>query len=358
MVSNNPMIKSLKIGARPVGPGRPCFIIAEAGVNHDGDVKIALRLVDAAAEAGADAVKFQTFRAERMASAAAFKAAYQKRQAPARQSQLEMLKSLELSETAHRQIIARCRKHSLLFLSPPFDDLSADFLESLNVPAFKIPSGELTNWPLLSHIARKDRPMIVSTGMSYLKEIREALAVIRKAGNPPVILLHCVSNYPAHPATANLRAMKTLEDAFSLPIGFSDHAQGLEVSLAAAALGAAVLEKHFTLDKNRRGPDHFFSLEPRELEAWVKGIRVVESALGHGRKEPAAGELEIAAVARKSLVAARFIPAGARLTANAIAVKRPGTGIPPSQLPKLLGRKTSRDIPPDLLLSWDMLKLR
>lgn len=350
------MVNLVKIGRFSVGPGRPCLTIAEAGVNHDGNLKDALRLVDAAAAAAADAVKFQTFNAARLASAEARKADYQKRGTPRRQSQLEMLKNLQLSETAHRQIIARCRKRSILFLSTPFDEPSADFLELLGVPAFKIPSGELTNGPLLAHIARKGRPLIVSTGMANLAEVRQALWVIRKAGDPPVILLHCVSNYPSHPAAANLRAMKTMAQAFGVPVGFSDHTQGLEVSLAAAALGAAVIEKHFTLDKTRKGPDHFFSLAPAELKSWVSGIRVVESSLGDGKKVPAPGEAQIAAAARKSLVAARLIPAGARLTQNAIAIKRPGTGIAPGQLGKLLGRKVRRDVPADAVLSWDMVR--
>lgn len=335
--------------------GRRCFTIAEAGVNHNGDLRRALRLVDAAAAAGADAVKFQTFAADRLAVASAPKAAYQKKRTPAGQSQLEMLRRLELSESDHRALIARCRKRGILFLSTPFDEQSADMLDRLGVAAFKLPSGELTNLPFLRHVARKGKPMIVSTGMAGLAEVRDAVGAVRRAGVPELVLLHCVSNYPAAPETINLRAMAAMAKAFGVPVGYSDHTLGLEISFAAAALGAAVIEKHFTLDRRLPGPDHACSLEPDELKAWVRGIRAVESSLGHGRKEPAPGEADTARAARKSLVAARAIPAGARLTADMVAAKRPGTGISPAQLGRVLGRRARRSIPADALLSWSRL---
>ena len=340
----------IRLGRKTIGDGRTCFLIAEAGVNHDGRLDRALRLVDVAANAGADAVKFQTFRADALAAACAPQAAYQNRAAAAR-SQRDMLRRLELNEAAHRALIARCRKRAILFLSTPFDEESADLLERLDVPAFKLPSGELTNLPLLSHVARKRRPMLVSTGMATLAEVRAAVRVIRRAGNPPLALLHCVSSYPAEPAWSNLRAMATLRHAFRVPTGYSDHALGPEVSLAAAALGAAVLEKHFTLDKNRPGPDHAMSMSPAELKAWVRSVRAVESALGDGLKRPVPPEIPIARAARKSLVAARPIALGERLTAGAVTRKRPGTGLPPAALTGLLGRRALRDIPADALLS-------
>lgn len=340
----------IRLGRKTIGDARPCFLIAEAGVNHDGRLDLALRLVDDAAAAGADAVKFQTFRADALAAASAPQAAYQRRGAAAR-SQRDMLRRLEMNEAAHRALIARCRKRGILFLSTPFDEESADLLERLGVPAFKMPSGELTNLPFLEHVARKGRPMLVSTGMATLAEVRTAVNAIRRAGDPPLVLLHCVSSYPAKPAWSNLRAMATLRNSFRVPTGYSDHALGPEVSLAAAALGAEILEKHFTLDKSRKGPDHVMSMSPAELRAWVQGVRAVESAMGDGIKRPTASEIPIAKVARKSLVAARLIIRGERLTTGATARKRPGTGLPPAALAGLLGRRARRDIPADALLS-------
>lgn len=340
----------IRLGLKKIGDGQRCFLIAEAGVNHDGRLDLALRLVNAAADAGADAVKFQTFGADALAAASAPQAAYQRRGAAAR-SQRDMLRRLELDEASHRALIARCRKRGIMFLSTPFDEESADLLERLAVPAFKLPSGELTNLPFLAHVARKGRPMLVSTGMATLAEVRAAVSAIRRAGNPPLALLHCVSSYPAEPARSNLRAMAAMRNVFRVPTGYSDHALGPEVSLAAAALGAAVLEKHFTLDKNRKGPDHAMSMSPVELRAWVQGVRAVESALGDGIKRPTAPEIAIAKVARKSLVAARPIARGERLTPGAVARKRPGTGLPPAALAGLLGRRARRDIPADALLS-------
>ncbi|MEK9145009.1 MAG: N-acetylneuraminate synthase [Elusimicrobiota bacterium] len=346
---------TVNIAGREIGPGRPCLIVAEAGVNHNGETRNALRLVDAAARAEADAVKFQTFSADRIATAGAPKAAYQRKGSPRGQSMLEMLRNIELDEAAHRRLRERCRQRSILFLSTPFDEQSADLLERLGVAAFKVPSGEITNLPLLAHIARKGRPVILSTGMADLREVGDAVRAIEKAGDPPLVLLHCVSRYPAPPREANLRAMATLASAFGRPVGFSDHTPGIEVSLAAAALGACLIEKHFTLDRGLPGPDHACSLEPGELAALVRGVRIVESSLGHGRKEPVRGERETARVARKSLVAARLIPAGSRLSEELIALKRPGTGLPPAMRAKLIGRVARRDIPAGSLLRLEML---
>ncbi len=258
-------MRTFSIAGRPVGPGAPCFVIAEAGVNHNGDAALALRLVDAAAAAHADAVKFQTFRAEAVAAAEAPKAAYQQASTGGAESQLDMLRRLELSTDGHHAVVERCRDRGILFLSTPFDEQSADFLDAMGVPAFKIPSGELTNAALVSHVARKGRPMIVSTGMATLGEVDEAIRTIAASGNPPVALLQCVTNYPADPATANLRAMHAMAAAFDVPTGYSDHTRGVETALAAVALGACIVEKHFTLDRLLPGPDHAASLEPGEL---------------------------------------------------------------------------------------------
>jgi len=330
----------LTIGSRRVGPGASVFIIAEAGVNHDGRLEQALQLVDAAADVGADAVKFQTFETERLVA----------RQAP----QYEMLRRLELSAPDHRALQSACRRRDILFLSSPFDEHSADLLEALGVEAFKVPSGELTNLSLVTHVAAKGKPVILSTGMAVLDEVRAAVAALEAAGNRQAVLLHCVSRYPAQPHEANLRAMQTLADAFALPVGYSDHTLGIDVALAAVALGACVIEKHLTLDATLPGPDHHASLPPHEFSSMVCGIRTVEAALGHGRKEPAVSEADTAAVARKSLVAARQIQAGAVVTDEALAVKRPGTGLPPAMKRCLVGRRAVQDIPVDTVLTLEM----
>jgi N,N'-diacetyllegionaminate synthase len=346
----------IQIADYQVGRGRPCFIIAEAGVNHNGSLEMAKQLVDQAAKAGSCAVKFQTFKAERLVTPDAPKAGYQMQTTDATESQYDMLRRLELSPQAHRELIAHCQGKGILFLSAPFDEESADLLADLGVAAFKIPSGEISNLPFLAHVARKGRPMIVSTGMSYLGEVETAVRTIEETGNYDFVLLHCVSNYPADPVDVNLRALHTLATAFGVPVGYSDHTAGIEVALAAVALGACVIEKHFTLDRSLPGPDHRASLEPAELAALVQGIRTVEMALGHGRKEPAASEADIAATARKSLVAARDIPAGTRLTRDMIAVRRPGTGLPPAMLPHLLGRTLRVDLRAGSVLRPEMLE--
>lgn len=349
------MVVPVEIRNRRVGPGCPCFFIAEAGVNHNGRVEMATRLVEVAADAKADAVKFQTFKAEDVVSASARKADYQRRMTDPGESQLDMLRRLELSADGHHNIVTRCETAGITFLSSPFDEASADLLDELGVPAFKIASGEITNSPFLEYVARKRKPIILSTGMSYLAEVDEAVRVIRAAGCDELILLHCVSNYPADPADANLRAMETMARKYGLPVGYSDHAPGTEVALAAVALGACVIEKHFTLDRSLPGPDHRASLEPDELGALVRQIRIVEAALGDGRKRPAAAEADTAAVARKSLVAAHDIQAGTTLTEGLIAVKRPGTGLSPAMRSNLIGRTVRISVRAGTLLTLDML---
>lgn len=349
------MVTAVDIAGRLVGPGHPCFIIAEAGVNHNGDLGLAKQLVDMAVQAEADAVKFQTFKAERIVTREAPKAEYQKRTTGAAESQLDMLRRLELSPQMHHDLKAYCEDRGILFMSSPFDEESADLLAGLDVSVFKVPSGEITNLPFLAHVARKGKPIIVSTGMAYLSEVEAAVRAIQEAGNQHLVLLHCVSNYPADPADVNLRAMQTMSAAFSVPVGYSDHTPGIEVPLAAVALGACVVEKHVTLDRSLPGPDHRASLEPEELAAMVRGIRTVAAALGHGRKEPAASEAGTAAMARKSLVAARDIRAGEELTEHLLEIKRPGTGLPPAMRPYLLGRTTRMPIPAGGLISLEML---
>jgi len=348
-------VVSFRIGERVIGGGAPCFVIAEAGVNHDGDSERARRLVEAAAAAGADAVKFQTFDAGRLATTAAPKAAYQVATTGDGESQLEMLRRLQLSNEAHRMLAEAARAAGLIFLSTPFDPPSADLLDSLDVPAFKLSSGELTNLPFLAYVAAKRRPLLVSTGMADLAEVEAAVDTIHETGARDLALLHCVSSYPAAPEDANLRAMDTLAARFQVPVGFSDHTLGLEVALAAVARGACVLEKHVTLDRTAPGPDHAASLEPAEFAALVRGVRRVEAALGHGRKEPAAAEADVARVARRSLVASRDIPEGAALTAGAVTALRPGTGLSPALLPSLLGRRARHAIAAGTLITLDML---
>lgn len=350
------VVNAFRIGTRAVGPGAPCFVIAEAGVNHNGDIAMACRLVDAAADAGADAVKFQTFKASRLVTATAPKAAYQHRGTADTATQFEMLERLELSADGHRVVRARCQARGILFLSSPFDEISADFLADLGMPAFKLGSGELTNLPMLARVAGKRLPLILSTGMATLDEVGAAVSTARAAGATDLAVLQCVSNYPAQPADVNLRAMQTMAEAFDVVTGYSDHTLGVAVSIGAVALGAAIIEKHFTLDRTLPGPDHQASAEPAELAALVAGIRAVESALGDGRKRPAASEAEVAAVARRSIVAAVDIPAGATLTDELLALRRPGTGLAPSMWSTLVGRTVGRAIPAGTLIDLEMLR--
>jgi N,N'-diacetyllegionaminate synthase len=335
---------TISIGARVVGLDRPCFVIAEAGVNHNGDLAMAHALVDAAKAAGADAVKFQTFSAERLVSRTAPKAEYQLGQTDPSESHFEMLRHLELSESDHRELIAHCRDRALLFMSTPFDEEAADLLDELDVPAYKIPSGEITNLPFLAHVAAKQRPIILSTGMSTLAEVEEAVQCLRKNGAGNLVLLQCVSNYPAHPADINLRAMATMAAAFGLAVGYSDHTNGIEIALAAAALGACVIEKHFTLDRNLPGPDHRASLEPGELTSLIEGIRQIESALGNGVKQPAAAELVNLSIARKSVHWRHALERGAVVRAADLIALRPATGLAPGRVPSLVGRSLRRSV--------------
>lgn len=330
------------------------FVIAEAGVNHNGDPALARRMVDSAADAGADAVKFQTFEAERVASAAAPKAAYQQRTTDAAESQLDMLRRLELPRDAHEALKAQCTERGIEFMSTPFDPDSADFLAALGVARFKIGSGELTNLPFLRHVARHGRPIILSTGMATLDEVGTAVETVRGAGVTDISLLHCVSSYPADPADSNLRAMATMGAAFNLPVGLSDHTMGIAVATAAAALGAIIIEKHFTLERTLPGPDHAASLEPDEMKAMITAIRTVTAALGDGIKRPADSELENRDLVRRSLVAACDIAKGALIEEAMIDIRRPGTGLPPASRDTLVGRRTRRTIAAGTMLEEEM----
>lgn len=338
-VTTDPIV----VNGRKIGPGEPCYILAEAGVNHNGDLGLAHKLVDTAADAGADAVKFQTFSADRLVTKRAPKAEYQQRRTGADQSQHAMLKQLELNEAAHFELIRHCQDRGILFVSTPFDEQSADMLERLGVCMFKMSSGELTNLPFQAHVARKGKPVIVSTGMGTMEEVAETVATVRASGAPPFALLHCVSAYPTPPEDVNLLAMSSLHAAFGVPVGWSDHTMGLAITFAAVALGACVVEKHFTLDRSLPGPDHAASLEPDELTALIAGVKDVGAAIGDGRKRPRPAELNVIGVARKSLVAARDLKAGDVLVSGDVAVLRPGTGMPPKFRDFLVGRRLKRD---------------
>jgi len=343
-------------------------IVAEAGVNHDGSADDALRLVDAAADAGADYIKFQTFAADAVASARADKAAYQKQTTAAAESQRDMLKRLELPRSAYSALTARARQRGIGFMSTPFDPASLDFLlHELRLPRIKVGSGDLTNAPMLFDIARAGRPVILSTGMATLDEVQEALSVlafgyagtseapsrtafaaawqdssVRATLTGKVTLLHCTTEYPAPVESANLRAMDTLAAAFDLPVGYSDHTLGIETAVVAAARGAVMLEKHLTLDRTRPGPDHAASLEPAEFRTMVAAVRHVERALGDGQKQPQAAETANIPIARRALVASRAIAAGEAFSRENLAVKRPGIGLPPIALWDMIGKTARR----------------
>ena len=331
---------------------RATLIIAEAGVNHNGDVDLARELVDVAARAGADLVKFQTFRAEELASSEAQLAGYQKKAVGERQNQLEMLRQLELSPKAHELLLAHCKTRGIGFFSTAFDLASVDFLYALGQQLFKIPSGEITNLPYLRHIGRLGKPVIVSSGMATLPEREEAVNVLVQCGTPrsAITVLHCTSEYPAPLGDGNLRAMQSIGSALGVEIGYSDHTLGIEIAIAAVAMGATVIEKHITLDRNLPGPDQLASLEPDELQAMVRSIRNLEMALGDGAKSPSAGELKNRAIARKSLVAARAIAAGELFSADNIAAKRPGFGISPMRWDDVIGVAAPRDFRKDELI--------
>jgi N-acetylneuraminate synthase len=337
----------------------PCFIIAEAGVNHNGELPLALDLVDAAAEAGADAVKFQTFQAENVVQPGTEKAEYQKLHTGAG-DQYDMIRRLQLDDHAHLAIARRCTERGIEFMSTPFDGWATDLLLGLGMRRIKVASGELTNRPFIEMLAGRGLPMIISTGMASLAEVEEAVRWIREVTSGAALgerltVLHCTSNYPASPVDVNLRAMVTLRHELGIPVGYSDHTLGTEISFAAVAMGASVIEKHFTLDRSLPGPDHQASLDPEQLRLLVKGIRNIESAFGDGIKRPTDSELPVRALVRRSAIARAAMPAGHALSAADLKFLRPGTGIGPENVPLLEGRRLSRPVAAGQLLAWEDL---
>ena len=356
--SNTPGSMTINIDGRSIGEGEPCFIVAEIGVNHNGDISLAKQLVDSAKECGVDAVKFQAFKAERITTRHASQAEYQLRNTGRIESQFDLLKKLELSDEEIIEIYRYSVERGITCFFSAFDRESVDLLDQINVPAFKVASGELTNHYLLQQIATKNRPIIISSGMCTIEEISEALRVMNaKRENLEVMILHCVTSYPAKPSEMNLKVIETLRSAFHLPIGLSDHSLSLVIPAAAVGLGASIIEKHFTLDRGLSGPDHKASIEPHSMKEMVLFVREVESALGNGDKRPTREEERIKKVTRKSLVARRSIPRGTKITSEMLDTKRPGTGLSPSQIDLVVGKIVSRDIMADELLILDDLIL-
>ncbi|MCE3229923.1 MAG: legI [Bacteroidetes bacterium] len=339
---------------------RPTLIIAEAGVNHNGDISLAKKLIDVAAEAGADYVKFQTFKTEKIVTPAAKKADYQIQNMNNNESesQFSMLKKLELSVDAHHELIAYCEQKNIRFLSTAFDLESVDFLKSLGLELFKIPSGEITNLPYLQKIGAFNTKVVVSTGMCVAEEIGEAIIALEKAGTNRnnITLLHCTTDYPTNMKDVNLKAMQTIGKLFNLPVGYSDHTLGIEVPIAAVALGAQIIEKHFTLDKKMDGPDHKASLEPHELKAMVKGIRNIEVAMSAaGAKVPTENENKNKLVARKSIHVSKDLKSGEIITEKCLIALRPGDGISPMEWYNVIGKKTTREIEAGTKITWEDL---
>ena len=326
------------------------FIIAEAGVNHNGNIDIAKKLVDAAVLAGADAVKFQTFKAEKLVCQNVCKADYQMSTTDKDETQLAMLRRLELTPQMHEQLIAYCKQRGIIFLSTPFEIDSLQYLVQCGINILKISSGEITNYPFLREVGKMQKKVILSSGMSTIEEVRDAVQVLKDNGSREIVVLHCNTEYPTPYEDVNLRAMLTVEKELGVEIGYSDHTQGIEVPIAAVALGATTIEKHFTLSRNMEGPDHKASLEPDELQRMIKAIRNVESALGDGRKEPSRSEKRNISVVRKSIVAKYDIEAGEAFSEKNLTTKRPGTGISPMQWKKVIGCIAKRKFKADEII--------
>ena len=349
---------TLEIAGRPVGQGHPCYVIAEAGANHNRDLGTAKELIDVAAAAGADAVKFQTYTAEGLYSRKTPNPSYLARSRLLKDQETvwELIKRVEIPWEWHAELAAHARAAGLHFLSTPFAEAAVDLLEQVEVPAYKIASYEITHLPLIEHCARTGKPLLMSTGMASLGDVERALDAANAAGCDQIALLHCAINYPPRFEDLNLRAIHTLRSAFRLPIGWSDHTPGHTADVAAVALGACVVEKHYTLDREQEGPDHSFALEPDELRSMVAAIREAEDALGSSVKRVTEAEAEMFRIGRRSLVAAVDLPAGHVLTRADIAVKRPGYGIPVHELDVVVGRSTTTAIEADEILQWPMLR--
>ena len=328
------------------------FIIAEAGVNHNGSIKLAYKLIDVASASGVNAIKFQTFKAENLVSKNAQKAEYQKQTTDPSESQFNMLKKLELDTNAHKRLIDYCKKKDIIFISTPFDHESIDLLNKLKLQIFKIPSGEITNLTYLRHIGSLNKKVILSTGMSDLKEIGDAIKILTNAGTlkENITVLHANTMYPTPMEDVNLRAMQTIQNKFDVAVGYSDHTLGIEVDIAAAAMGATIIEKHFTLDKTMDGPDHKSSIGPEELNSMVSSIRNIEKALGSSIKKPSKSEKPNIIMARKSIVASKSIKKGELFTVNNLTTKRPGTGLSPMEWDSIIGKVAKRDYQIDDLL--------
>jgi len=347
---------TIRIGNKLVGGNQPVFIIAEAGVNHNGSLELALKLIDAAAFAGADAVKFQTFRAEQVVTAGGEMAAYQKRNLGKTESQLAMLRKLELKEKYYPALIQRAKERGIIFLSTPHGGReSVDFLQKIKVPAFKFGSGDLTNLPLLEYAAKFKKPMLISTGMSNLEEAKEAVAAIKKAGNNQILVFQCTTDYPLAPENVNLRAMQTMIKELGVLVGYSDHTVGSQAAVMATALGACMLEKHLTLDRNLPGPDQAASMEPLEFKAMIQQIEKSLVILGSSKKRLLNCEKQYMQVARKSLVSARAIRKGEKFTFKNLTVKRPGTGILPKRYKEILGKRAKLNIKKDSVILEEMI---
>jgi N,N'-diacetyllegionaminate synthase len=341
-------MRSMRIGTREVGPGKPVYIIAEAGVNHNGDIVLAKRLIDVAKDAGADAVKFQTFQADELATNDAPMAAYQERNTGISQTQYEMLRGLTLTDAEFTELAVYARKADITFLSTPHGGFrSVDLLERLRVPAYKIGSADLNNLPLLDYVARTKKPIIISTGMARMQDIAEAVRTIREAGNEKIVILQCTTDYPCPIEHANVEAMRTIAKRFGFPVGFSDHTIGSDASFAAVLLGASVIEKHLTLDHTLKGPDHAASADPDEFRTFVKRVRSAPVILGTGMKAPLPSERVFMPIVFKSVVAARKVMKGDMITKDTLAIKRPARGLPPKYYWRLIGTIAKRDIAKD-----------
>lgn len=341
----------ISIANQDVGEGAPTFIIAEAGVNHNGSLKLAKKLINTAKTAGSDAIKFQAFQTSSLVTKKAKKASYQMDDLD--ESQYEMLKKLEMSEEDFYKLSEHALEKDIIFLSSPFDVESVDVLEKINLPAYKLASGEINNTQLLKYVEQTNKPIIMSTGMATIAEIKKALEFISDPDR--VILLHCISEYPVSPEDVNLKFIKTLIRIFKLPVGFSDHTLGINIPIAAVTMGACLIEKHLTLDKNLVGPDHKASLEPKEFKRMIDAIREVEKAIGTGEKILTKEERKIKKLVRKSIVANSDIENGTIIEENMISVKRPGTGIEPAFFLKIIGKRAKTNIKKDELITWDML---
>jgi len=348
-------MRLVKIANKLIGEGRPTFIIAEAGVNHNGKIELAKKLVEIAANAGADAIKFQTYKSENLVTEKVAVADYARKNIGRNISQIEMVKSLELKYNDFKKLKNYCDKKNIIFLSTPHSFDAIDFLEDL-VPAYKFGSGDITNIPALKHAAKKGKPMILGTGMSTIKEVKNAINTIKSEGNNQIIALHCTTSYPCPLDEVNLRAMQKMQNELDCLVGYSDHTLGITVPIAATAMGATVIEKHFTTSKKLPGPDHKASLEPNELKEMIKAIRDVEKILGNYEKKPTKSEEKIMKLVRKSIVANQNIQKGSSINKNMVAIKRPGTGLNPSYIDVIIGKKAKRNIKKDEIFDLKMVE--